>query len=180
MEQQQAHRPEIDWDRLRRPVPKESLQLRPGARSKDGAQALVIAYIDADYVAETLDTVVGPSNWRTQCQEITDAGVIAVRRSIAIRVGEEWIEKWDYGYPNSIVDGQVKDEEPLKSAASDALKRAARLWGIGRELSRTLDMYGKLNERKRFVEPEKLRDEFWRRIQALRRVSSGAQSDSGR
>ena len=72
----------------------------------------------------------------------------------------------------------MKDEQPLKSAASDALKRAARLWGIGRELSRTLYMYGKLNERKRFVEPEKLRDEFWRRIQALRRVSTGAQSDS--
>ena len=80
-------------------------------------------------------------------------GSVAVRRSIAIRVGEEWIEKWDYGYPDSIVDGQVKDEEPLKSAASDALMRAARLWGIGRELSRTLYMYGKLNERKRFAEP---------------------------
>ena len=53
MEQQDADRPEIDWDRLRRPVPKESLQLRPGARSKDGSQALIIAYIDADYVGET-------------------------------------------------------------------------------------------------------------------------------
>jgi hypothetical protein len=73
----------------------------------------------------------------------------------------------------------VKDEQPLKSAASDALKRAARLWGIGRELSRTLYMYGKLNERKRFVEPDKLRDEFWRRIQALRRASNGAQWDAG-
>jgi len=93
----EAHRPEIDWDRLRRPVPKESLQVRPGARTKDGAQALIIAYIDADYVAETLDTVIGPGNWRTEYQEITDAGVIAVRRSIAIRVGDEWIEKWDYG-----------------------------------------------------------------------------------
>lgn len=112
-------------------------------------------------------------------QEITDAGAIAVRRSIAIRVGDEWIEKWDYGYPNSIVDGQVKDEQPLKSAASDALKRAAPLWGIGRELSRALYMYGRLNERKRFVEPEKLRDEFWRRIQALRRASNSAQSDPG-
>ena len=74
----------------------------------------------------------------------------------------------------------MKDEQPLKSAASDALKRAARLWGIGRELSRALYVYGRLNERKRFAEPEKLRDEFWRRIQALRRVTNGAQSDSGR
>jgi hypothetical protein len=179
MEQQDADRPDTDWERLRRPVPKESLQVRPGARSRDGRQALVIAYIDADYVADRLDAVVGPGNWRTECQEITDAGVVAVRRSIAIRVGDEWIGKWDYGYPNSIVDGQVRDEEPLKSAASDALKRAARLWGIGRELSRALYMYGKLNERKRFVEPEKLRDEFWRQLQVLRRVSAGAQSDSG-
>jgi hypothetical protein len=97
MQQQEAPTPAIDWGRLRSPVPKESLQVRPGARSKDGSQALIIAYIDADYVADTLDTVVGPGNWRTECQEITDAGVIAVRRSIAIRVGEEWIEKWDYG-----------------------------------------------------------------------------------
>jgi len=74
----------------------------------------------------------------------------------------------------------VKYEQPLKSAASDALKRAARLWGIGRELSRALYLYGRLNERKRFAEPEKLRDEFWRRIQALRRTGNGSQSDSRR
>ena len=73
----------------------------------------------------------------------------------------------------------MKDEQPLKSAASDALKRAARLWGIGRELSRTLYMYGRLNERKRFAEPEKLRDEFWRRLQVLPRASTGARSGSG-
>ena len=79
MEQQDADRPddspEMDWDRLRSPVPKESLQVRPGAGSKDGSQALIIAYIDADYVVDTLDTVVGPSNWRTECLEITDAGL---------------------------------------------------------------------------------------------------------
>ena len=86
----------------------------------------------------------------------------------------EWADTWDYGYPNLIVDGQAKDDEPLKSAASDALKRAARLWGIGRELSRTLYMYGKLNEFRRFADPDKLRDEYWRRTQALRAGANGS------
>ena len=151
-----------------------------GRGHKDGAQALVIAYIHADDVAETLDTVVGPSNWRTQCQEITDAGVIAVRRSIAIRVGEEWIEKWDYGYPNSIVDGQVKDEQPLSRPPPTPSSVLPACGGSAANSAVPSILYGRLNERKRFAEPEKLRDEFWRRIQTLRRVSSGAQSDSGR
>ncbi len=93
----------------------------------DGTKGQFLAYIDARDVYDRLDAVVGPDNWQDKLGEGYPDGSVGV--SIGIKIGEEWVWKSDVGYPNS-----DQDEELMKSAASDAIKRAAVHWGIGRFL----------------------------------------------
>jgi hypothetical protein len=94
---------------------------RVGATSGDKSKGLALAYIDARDVMQRLDEVVG-AEW--QCT-YPHAGTKTVC-SIGIKVGEEWIWK-----SNGAGDSDVEAE---KGALSDAFKRAAVMWGIGRYL----------------------------------------------
>jgi hypothetical protein len=81
-----------------------------------------VAYIDSRDVQERLDEVVGVGGWQSDYKEVK--GV--VYGGIGIKVGEEWIWKWDAGSESNI--------EKEKGEASDSFKRAAVKWGIGRFL----------------------------------------------
>lgn len=82
----------------------------------------LVAYVDARDVMNRLDRVVGPDNW---CDEYHDiAGKVYC--TLSIRINGEWIGKTDCGAESSF--------EPEKGQASDAFKRAAVKWGIGRFL----------------------------------------------
>ena len=83
---------------------------------------MALAYIDSRDVQDRLDQVCGPAGW--QCR-YPHAGQKTVCE-IGIRVGNEWIWKAD-GAGDS-------DVEAEKGALSDAFKRAAVKWGIGRYL----------------------------------------------
>lgn len=115
---------------LARETPASEIKQRPALR-KGGGQAykpdstpLFLSYVDARYVYDTLDEIVGPANWQSAFQETVLEGV---RAGIGINVrGVGWVWKWDAGVPSNI--------EPVKGAHSDALKRAAVQWGIGRDL----------------------------------------------
>lgn len=85
-------------------------------------KANYIAYIDARDVASLLDDVVGKENWKDSYQEIKGN----LFCSIGIFFNGKWIEKSDVGTPS--------DFEKQKGEASDAFKRAAVKWGIGRFL----------------------------------------------
>lgn len=87
-------------------------------------RASCLAYIDARDVMDLLDKVVGPENWQTKYRTIGDK----LMAGIGIRVGEQddWVWKWDTG-----VSGNFEKE---KSEVSDAFKRAAVHWGVGRFL----------------------------------------------
>jgi hypothetical protein len=88
----------------------------------DGTPKL-LDYVDARYVQDLLDEVVGPANWRTEFQDTHDG----VRCTLFILVkGIGWVGKADAGVPSMI--------EPVKGAHSDAFKRAAVHWGIARDL----------------------------------------------
>lgn len=89
---------------------------------KDG-EPLMLAYVTARYVQDTLDDIVGPANWQTL---FTQHASGAVECALSICVDGEWITKRDVGVPSSI--------EPEKGAYSDAFKRAAVHWGIARDL----------------------------------------------
>lgn len=108
--------------RLVAPFPPEEVKQRPGRGS------MTFSYVDAPAVMTRLDDVVGLHNWQTTFKVINLEESV-VECTLQVRIDGEWITKTDAGYPNS-----DNDDEPLKSAYSDALKRAAVQFGIGRHL----------------------------------------------
>lgn len=104
-------------DKLRQPTPPAEIRQRQGPGGK------MLDYIDARYVMDTLDDVIGQGNWQDRFEDRADG---SVRCGIGIRVGDEWVWKWDVGTPSDI--------EPEKGSYSEAFKRAAVKWGIGRDL----------------------------------------------
>lgn len=102
--------------------PREAISWRAQSLTKDGDKAMALAYIDARDVMQRLDKVVGPANWQDR-YEFHGARTVCY---LSIRVNDEWITKAD-GAGDS-------DVEAEKGAISDALKRAAVKWGIGRYL----------------------------------------------
>jgi len=92
-------------------------------------RALAMAYIDARLIQDRLDEVLGVENWQDQYDILTDGSVMCRLR---IRLGGRWITKSDVGSPSE----QPDSGDRLKAAFSDALKRAAVKFGIGRYLYR--------------------------------------------
>jgi len=94
-----------------------------------------VAYIDARQVMDRLDSVAGWINWSDSYQVI-DGPSNAVQCTLTITfMGDDSVTHSDVGYPVNAKD------EPLKAAYSDALKRAAVKFGIGRHLySHTCDI----------------------------------------
>ena len=95
---------------------------RAEVKQRPGPGGKVIDYIDARYVFDRLDAAVGPTNWQTQLFAV-NGGMLA---GIGIKLGGEWIWKWDGGDPSDI--------EGFKGQISDSIKRAAVQWGIARDL----------------------------------------------
>lgn len=86
----------------------------------------VLAYITNRAIMNRLDEACGPVNWRNEFREWHVGGRQGVLCGLSIRVGDEWITKWD-GAENT-------DIESVKGGLSDAMKRAGVQWGIGRYL----------------------------------------------
>ncbi len=134
---------------LAKPFGVGELKFFPVAVSKDKAQGKVGSYIDARSVMDRLDEVVGPDAWQTEYRVI-DPETKTVECRLMVRLLDGWVTKADVGYPNEGKDADNPDKEPFKAAYSDALKRAAIQFGIGRyiyhlELERDwlpLDQYG--------------------------------------
>lgn len=96
--------------------------------------AVVVPYIDSRMVQERLDTALGPDNWSNTYDPESGAA------SISIKIDGEWITKADVGAESKI------DKE--KGKASDAFKRAAVMWGIGRDIYKLGDQRLKCDQYK--------------------------------
>lgn len=92
-------------------------------------RCLAMAYIDARAIQDRLDEVVGSEGWQDAYKLLPDGSVVCRLR---VKLGEWWITKTDVGSPSEQPDGGDR----LKAAFSDALKRAAVKFGIGRYLYR--------------------------------------------
>jgi hypothetical protein len=101
---------------LKRPFPESKIRWRKGG---GGAE---LAYITARDVMDRLDATVGFANWQTSYRWIGDRMIC----KLSVRIDGEWITKSD-GADDSNIEG-------AKGGISDALKRAAVLFGIGRYL----------------------------------------------
>lgn len=91
-------------------------------KTRKGPRGTTLAYIDARQVMDLLDEVVKPENWQCDYRDI--GGKLYC--GIAIKCGEDWVWKWDMGTES--------EYDAEKGEASDAFKRAAVKWGIGRFL----------------------------------------------
>jgi hypothetical protein len=101
---------------------KKSEERRTGDPKARPTKGQGLAYIDARIVMERLDAVCGPAGWQARYSHANGKTVC----DIGIKCGEEWIWK-----ANGAGDSDIEAE---KGALSDAFKRAAVLWGIGRYL----------------------------------------------
>jgi hypothetical protein len=102
--------------------------LRKPMRTKErkGPGGRMLSYITARDVQNRLDGVVGPGNWSTSYRVLDlDKAIVECRLEIFGVAREE------IGYPNSVDD---PEDEALKSSFSDALKRCAVTFGVGRWL----------------------------------------------
>lgn len=113
----------IDWQALAAEFPRGAVHWRAQTLTKNGDKALALAYLDARNVQNRLDDVCGPAGWATEFTETPSGRVLC---TLSIKVGDEWVAKTD-GAGNTDVEGE-------KGAISDAFKRAAVHWGIGRYL----------------------------------------------
>lgn len=112
----------IDIKALTAPFPADRVSWRVGSTTPDKRRGLALAYIDARDVMERLDRVCGPENWQSRYPHANGKTVC----EIGIKIGNDWIWK---------ADGAGDTEfEADKGALSDAFKRAAVRWGIGRYL----------------------------------------------
>lgn len=110
-------------DALKEPFPAEKIHWRVGPTYEGRCQPL--AYIDARDVMDRLDDVVGGHRWESYFSE-TQTGRIICKLSLQIDDEGGWVVKSD-GAGSTGQEGE-------KGAISDALKRAAVNFGIGRYL----------------------------------------------
>jgi len=108
---------------LNEPFDPNMVKWRIGSTTSDKKRGMALAYIDARAVMDRLDEVCGPEGW---ADEFVDSPSGRVFCKLSIKVGDEWVTKSDAA-------GDT-DVEGLKGGMSDAFKRAAVKWGIGRYL----------------------------------------------
>src|SRR5947209_17792293 len=112
---------------LAAPFEHAEVKFKPAVVS--GNRAMALAYVDARAIQDRLDEVLGVMGWQDSYKCLEDGSVVCRLR---LRLGEEWVTKMDVGSPSEQPDGGDR----LKAAFSDALKRAAVKFGIGRYLYR--------------------------------------------
>lgn len=119
----------IDFIKLAEPFHSDDIEWRIGSSGTSNGKvwARCFAYVTNRSVMQRLDDVCGPGNWKVEFREYDGGkdhhGALC---GISIRVSEEWVTKWD--------GANSTDVEPIKGGLSDAMKRAAVQWGIGRYL----------------------------------------------
>lgn len=139
---------------LAAPFAPEAVHWRAQTVTERGGKhsALALAYLDARDVQDRLDGVCGPENWQDAYQETPKGRIIC---ALSIRIGDDWITKSD-GAGDTDVEGE-------KGALSDAMKRAAVKWGIGRYLYSMPSVWVpcELNQHGKF---KKFTDDPWKHV----------------
>jgi len=111
------------FDELCRPFAAEEIEWRIGSTNADKTKGMALAYMDARAVMDRFDAVCGPDGWQNN---YTMAGAVAICNIGVLMPGNSWIWKAD--------GAGATDVEGEKGMLSDALKRAAVRWGVGRYL----------------------------------------------
>ena len=128
------------FDALKEPFDPKIISWRVGATSGDKKSGIALAYIDARDVMKRLDDVCG-LEWQ-------DRYPFAGCCEIGLKINGEWLWRSN-GADETNVEG-------VKGQFSDAFKRAAVLWGIGRYLYYLPNVWVPLNDKKAIIKPPEL------------------------
>lgn len=97
-------------------------------------RALALAYIDSRLVMDRLDEVVHIDGWHDEYTLLPNG---SVECRLSVKLAGTWVTKADVGSQSE----QPDEGDRMKAAYSDALKRAAVKFGIGRFLYRTTNAW---------------------------------------
>ncbi len=130
---------------LSKPFDPREVEVKIQAVNRDRTRAQVVAYVDARTVLDRLDEVVGPTGWSDSYEVLTNGTDGEGRRLVEVKctLTVLGVSKEDVGEGDS-----------LKAAFSDALKRAAVKFGVGRYLYRLPKVWADLDERGNIKDPE--------------------------
>lgn len=107
---------------LKNPFDPRFVKWRVGATNADKTKGIALAYIDSREVQKRLDDVCGLGGWQDRYIPL-EKGFIC---ELDLWIDGRWVTKSNTaGYTNV---------DPIKGGGSDALKRAAAAWGVGRYL----------------------------------------------
>jgi hypothetical protein len=116
-------------EQLRRPFPANKISFKCQTKPNEKGNSLVVAYIDARDVMERLDEVMGP-DWSDRYEKVEGGKGLMCYLTVG-------------GVTRADVGDEDSQNEAAKSAVSDAFKRAAVKFGVGRFLYDLPKMWGK-------------------------------------
>lgn len=113
----------MDLSVLTAPLRAQEVEWRVQSQTKDGQKITVVPYITNRCVMQRFDDQFGWSGWQNEIKEI-DGGFLCT--ITAILPGGEIVKKTDGASRTAV--------EPVKGGISDAMKRCAVQFGLGRAL----------------------------------------------
>jgi hypothetical protein len=125
-------------------APFEATEVKFKPQAVSGNRALAVPFVDARVIQDRLDDVLGVMGWQDSYECLPDGAVVCRLR---VRVGGEWITKEDVGGQSE----QPDEGDRRKAAFSDALKRAAVKFGVGRYLYRCKPQWVDYDPQKRQI-----------------------------
>ena len=110
---------------LQKPFKACEIEWRVGSTNSDKTQGLALAYVTNRAIQNRLDDLFGVFGWKNEYREWKGNSQLC-GISVWDADRSEWVTKWDGASDSNM--------EATKGGLSDAMKRAAYQWGIGRYL----------------------------------------------
>ena len=156
--------------KLAEPFHSSEIEWRVSTVFQGDKQGIAVPYVTNRAIQQRLDEVVGINLWYNEFRPWKNDAQLC---GIAIYFAEQdiWIVKWD-GSDNSKV-------EPVKGGISDAMKRAAVQWGVGRYLYQMDTVFVDLDDKKR-IKKESYATLNQAHDVLVKKVQSGQSAESGR
>lgn len=114
--------------RLAAPFAADEIEWRvqESGKSNRGPWVKVVAYVNNRAIMDRLDQVCGVGHWRNEFVAVPGGEHGGMLCGISLWIGDAWITKYD--------GADLTNVAPVKGGVSDAMKRAAVQWGVGRYL----------------------------------------------
>ncbi|UFH52502.1 Rad52/Rad22 family DNA repair protein [Spirosoma sp. KNUC1025] len=115
----------MDLDKLTSPIRPDEVEWRVQNQTKDGQKLIVVPYVTNRSVMERFDAQFGWDNWENSFQEVGEGFLCTI--TVTLADGRK-VSKSDAANRTNV--------EPVKGGVSDAMKRCAVQFGLGRDLYR--------------------------------------------